>query len=183
VHNPVFDEIFFVNHFVRGLKYDIQSVVRMQMPTTVDRTIVLAQTMHDILEQDKGKGQCQSFHNKQVGVGFKGEGKKPPVGGDLSKERQVREFQRLNGLCYACGERFEPGHIAKCTKRGPAQLNTVILENVEMVLTDEVLQQLEQEDEQQGVCCQVSTQALSGTARVNGMRIRSGAKACHGDVG
>jgi hypothetical protein len=44
VHNPVFDEIFFVTHFVHGLKYDIQSVVRMQMPTTVDRAIVLAQT-------------------------------------------------------------------------------------------------------------------------------------------
>lgn len=56
VHNPVFDEIFFVTHFVRGLKYDIQSVVRMQMPTTVDRAIVLAQTQHDILEQAKGKG-------------------------------------------------------------------------------------------------------------------------------
>jgi hypothetical protein len=113
VHNPVFDEIFFVTHFVHGLKYDIQSVVRMQMHTTVDRAIVLAQTQHDILEQAKGKGQRQPFHNKQVVVGFKGEGKQPPVGGDLSKERQVREFQRLNGLCYACGERFEPGHIAK----------------------------------------------------------------------
>jgi hypothetical protein len=31
-----------VTHFVRGLKYDIQSVVRMQLPTTVDRAIVLA---------------------------------------------------------------------------------------------------------------------------------------------
>jgi hypothetical protein len=49
----------------------------------------------------------------------------------------------------------------------------VILENVEMVLTDEVLQQLEQEDEQQGVCCQVSTQALSRTIGVNSMRIRA----------
>jgi hypothetical protein len=29
IHNPLFDEIFFVTHFVRGLKYDIQSVVRM----------------------------------------------------------------------------------------------------------------------------------------------------------
>jgi hypothetical protein len=42
-----------------------------------------------------------------------------------------------------------------------------------MVLTDEVLQQLEQEDEQQGVCCQVSTQALSRIAGVNSMRIRA----------
>lgn len=31
-----------------------------------------------------------------------------------------------------------------------------------MVLTDEILQQLEQEDEQQAVCCQVSVHALSG---------------------
>jgi hypothetical protein len=32
-----------------------------------------------------------------------------------------------------------------------------------MVLTDEILQQLEQEDEQQAVCCHVSVHALSGT--------------------
>jgi hypothetical protein len=56
VQNPVFDEIFFVTHFVRGLKYYIQCVVRMHMPTTVDHAIVLAQTQHDILEQAKGKG-------------------------------------------------------------------------------------------------------------------------------
>ena len=56
MHNPVFDEIFFVTHFVRGLKYYIQSVVRMHMPTMVDHAIVLAQTQHDILEQAKGKG-------------------------------------------------------------------------------------------------------------------------------
>ena len=58
------------------------------------------------------------------------------MGNDLSKEQQVREFQRL-----------EPRQISKCMKRGPAQLNAVITENVEMVLTDEVLQQLEKEDE------------------------------------
>jgi hypothetical protein len=87
VHNPLFDEIFFVTHFVQGLKYGIQSVVRMQLPTTVDRAIVLAQTQYDILEQAKVKGQRQPFNNKHTMIGFKGEGKQ----GDLSKERQVMD--------------------------------------------------------------------------------------------
>jgi hypothetical protein len=64
-----------VTHFVRGLKCDIQSVVRMQRPTTIDGAIVLAQTQHDILEQTKLKGQRQPFNNKQTMIGFKGEGK------------------------------------------------------------------------------------------------------------
>lgn len=64
---------------------------------------------------------------------------------DLSKER-CREFRRLNGLCYACGDKFEPGHIAKCTKLGPVQLNAVVTKDISMVLTNEILQQLSQED-------------------------------------
>ena len=59
----------------------------MQLPTTVDRAIVLAQTQYDILEQAKVKGQRQPFNNKHTMIGFKGEGKQ----GDLSKERQVMD--------------------------------------------------------------------------------------------
>jgi hypothetical protein len=81
---------------------------------------------------------------------------------DLSKDRQVREYKKLNGLCYAYGDKFEHGHLAKCVKRNPIQLNVVVVEEeVPMVLSDEVLQHLEKEDEQGEICCQVSMQALS----------------------
>lgn len=102
---------------------------------------------------------------------MKNKGVLPAV--DLSKERQVREYRRLNGLCYACGEKFEPRHLAKCTKRGNIQLNVVETEEVHMVLTDEVLQQLEQVDEQGETCCHVLFQAVAGNAKGNSMRIRA----------
>lgn len=71
------------------------------------------------------------------------------------------------------GKNFEPGHLAKCTKRGNIQLNVVETEEVPMVLTDEVLQQLELEDEQGETCCHVLFQALAGNAKGNSMRIRA----------
>jgi hypothetical protein len=39
--------------------------------------------------------------------------------GNWSKERHVKEYRRMNGLCYTCGEKFEPDHQAKCPKRVP----------------------------------------------------------------
>jgi hypothetical protein len=88
---------------------------------------------------------------------------------DLSRERQIRDFCRLNGLCYACGERFEPGHIAKCAKRNQGQLNALTTEDFQMELTDEVLLQLEQEEE----CCRLSIHVLSGRDNNDSMSVRS----------
>jgi hypothetical protein len=42
VHNPKFDEIFFVTQFARGLKLEIQNVVQVQVPTTVDSSVLKA---------------------------------------------------------------------------------------------------------------------------------------------
>jgi hypothetical protein len=139
----------------------------------VDRAIVLAQTQQEVLDQAKGKGYRQMFSNKQPMGNNKGDGSQLQRGVDLSKERHVWEFRRLNGLCYACGERFEPSHIAKCTKRGPVQLNSINTENVPLVLSDEILQKLEQQDDQQAVCCQVSVHALSGTVGNQSMKVRA----------
>jgi hypothetical protein len=46
-------------------------------------------------------------------------------------------------------------------------------EEVPMVPTNEILQQLEKEDDHGGTCCHVSTQALTGNASGNSMTIRS----------
>ena len=62
--------------------------------------------------------------------------------GHWSKERQVKEYRRVNGLCYTCGEKFEPGHQAKCPKRVPQQLNVTTEEDLEMVLSKEMLERV-----------------------------------------
>jgi hypothetical protein len=171
VHYPLFDETYFVTQFVRGLKFEIQGVVEVQLPTTVDRAILLAQTQQEVLERGKLKVTRPYGVGKQLNAWVRGEGKPQIMGGDLSKERQVREFRKLNGLCYACGEKFEPGHLAKCTKRVQAHLNAVITKEEPIVLTDDVLKQLEQEDDKEEVCCKVSLQAMAGRDDENSMMV------------
>lgn len=70
-------------------------------------------------------------------------------------------------------EKFEPRHLAKCTKRVQIKLNMVETEEeTPMVLSDEVLHQLDREDLQEEAYCKVSMQALSESDGDNSMRIR-----------
>lgn len=154
---------------MRGLKYEILSVVEIQLPTTVGRAILLIQTQKEVLDKGKMKVARPYVGNKVLSNGIRGEGRIQQGGVNLSKEMQVREFRKWNGLCYGCGEKFEPGHMAKCNKRGQEQLNVVTTEEESLVLTDEVLQQLELEDEKEERCCRVSLQALYGRDDENSM--------------
>lgn len=58
----------------------------------------------------------------------------------------MREYRRLNGLCFTCGEKFESRHEAKCGKRAGAQLHALTEEDKEQVFSETVLYQLDQED-------------------------------------
>jgi hypothetical protein len=53
VHNPRMGEPFFVTQFVRGLKFEIQNVVQVQVPTTMNRTISLACMQQEVLDRSK----------------------------------------------------------------------------------------------------------------------------------
>jgi hypothetical protein len=90
----------------------------------------------------------------------------------LSKERQLREYRKVNVLCYACGEKFEPGHLAKCAKRVQLQLNNLAADDCNQVLTDEVLQQLETEDKEMEQC-HLSLATISGVDNDDSMRVRA----------
>lgn len=143
VHKQEFDEIFFMDQFVRGLKVEIQNLVQVQVPTKVDKAILLAQLQQEMLDQHRFKVRRQSTTAKSQGFQNKLDKKGVYQANYLSKESQVREYRNLNGLCYACGDKFEPGHLAKRTKRSQIQLNVVVVEEeTSTVLSDEVLQQL-----------------------------------------
>jgi len=68
----------------------------------------------------------------------------PPPVGELWKARQLKEYRKLNGLCFKCGEKFIPGH--KCKQPASPTLNYIAVdEGVDggIILSDEVLEQLE----------------------------------------
>lgn len=171
VHNPELGEVFFVAQFMKGLKNEIQGPVKSQIPTTVDRAIRLALVQQEILVKNSGR-------NSKIGQGGRGvtgvrtEGK---VGdqGVWSKERQVKEYRRINGLCYTCGEKFEPGHQAKCPKRVIPQLNVLTTEDLEMVLSEEQLGQIEKEEVQEEENHRLSIHALSGADSSQCIRFRA----------
>ena len=80
------------------------------------------------------------------------------------KEWHVRDDQRANNLCYFCAK-YEPGHADGCTKCPKAQLNVNI--------TEEVLSQLAVEDSLAADFCQLSLNAISGTAEGGALQLRA----------
>jgi hypothetical protein len=92
---------------------------------------------------------------------------------DFSKERQLRDYRSLHGLCFTCGEKYEVGHAAKCTKRNQAQLQVLTVEDMSLEFSDEVLQHLEQEDQVVKGLCNMSVHAVSGTKGVESIKLRA----------
>ena len=90
---------------------------------------------------------------------------------DFSRERQLRDFRKANGLCFRCGDKYSKEH--KC--RQPAQLLTIQVRDFGECLSDDVCHALEllQEPDEEQACCVLSVQALAGTEEVNTMRLRA----------
>jgi len=89
----------------------------------------------------------------------------------LWKERQERDFRKAHGLCFYCGEKFDAGHIDKCSKRPKAQVNALVTNDLDTNLTEDILTQLAVEDALNDEFCQLSLNALAGTDVGQAMRI------------
>ncbi|GJN20898.1 hypothetical protein PR202_gb08332 [Eleusine coracana subsp. coracana] len=176
MHNHELDEIFFVTQFVKGLKPEIQHPVLSQLPTTVDRAALLATIQQEIQDRGKLKGNKSGFSPKTGVQTGKLEAKQSTPIGDLSKERQLREFHRINGLCYACGKKFDGNHLQVCPKWAHAQLHSLASTDMNMVLSEEVLTLLANEDAVEGTSREVM--ALSWKLGLRASALRTMAVAC-----
>jgi hypothetical protein len=173
MHNSKMDETFFVTQYIKVLKTELQSPVQTMLPQSVNRAMLLADIQQETLDKSKFKSFKQPYQSKDKASSSKGDGKQQGTTPDLSKERQLREYRKLNGLCYACGEKFEPGHLAKCAKRQAMQLNAVTTDDMNMTLSDEVLEQLQKEDDALQGLCHLSLNAVSGADGNNCMKVRA----------
>ena len=107
-HNPYYDETMFVSHFLRGLKQDIRTAVAAQLPEIVDRAILLTHVKADLASKSKTWSTKPTF-----GGQARTDTHKPAtrtVQGDFWKERQLKEYRRANGLCFSCGDKYDPTH-------------------------------------------------------------------------
>jgi hypothetical protein len=123
--------------------------------------MILAELHQTNLDKARARGTKGFFQSKPSASTARPDAIPVNLPSDLSKERQVREYRRLHGLCYACGERFEPGHLAKCAKRNAAQLHVLSTEDLSMELSNSVLEQLQKEDVAQDYLCHLSPNAIS----------------------
>jgi hypothetical protein len=141
MHNNGFDCLFFITQFTRSLKLDIAAVVQPHMPQTMQQAFRIAQIQEAFLEKTKFRlGKQTLVPRTNVGSYARSEQKAvPPSSSPLSKERQKRDYCRAHDLCFYCIEPFNPTHLAKCTKIPKAQLNAMVVNDLDAPLTDEIL--------------------------------------------
>jgi uncharacterized OB-fold protein len=53
----------------------------------------------------------------------------------LWQDRQLRDYRKANGLCYSCGEKFVPCHMAVYSKRNKPQVNALVLNDLDRELS------------------------------------------------
>jgi hypothetical protein len=95
------------------------------------------------------------------------------MGNNLWKERQVMNYRRANNLCFHCGEPYTPAHAEICTKRPKAQLNAIVVNDLDMHLYEKVLTQLAQEDSLASEFFHLSLNAITITDEGEALRIRA----------
>jgi hypothetical protein len=72
--------------------------------------------------------------------------KTPGANPNLWRERQLRDYRRANGLCYFCGDKYDPAHGEVCQKKSRAQVNALTINDLDQNITEDVLNQLAMED-------------------------------------
>ena len=72
-----------------------------------------------------------------------------------------------------CGDKFDKAHAASCLKRKSAQVNAIVVNDLDHHLTDEVLQQLASEDIVTEEFEQLSLNAILGTSNGDVLKIQA----------
>jgi hypothetical protein len=139
--------------------------VEMHLPTSVSQAATLAEVHEHLTEKPK-----QSFKKYTTP---KNDNKPPVNSTDLWKARQLKEYRRLNNLCYKCGDKYTPGHTCSTTSGSLHLLESVAFDGG-AILSDEILTALEspqfnllQDD------CYLSLHALSGKLLAKAIQLRA----------
>jgi hypothetical protein len=152
---------------VNGLKEEIRYTMQSQVPEDVDRAVLLAKIQQKIIDRGKAKTQRGAGSFKPTNFSTRSDQKGGQSGSTmLWKERQLRDYRKTNGLCFYCGDKFDPAHIEVCQKRQKPQMNALVLNDLDQPQTDEVLNQLAVEDVLSKELGHLSLNAIAGTDTV-----------------
>jgi hypothetical protein len=131
VHHRDIDEVFVVQKFLDGLKYNISNAITLHKPRTVDAARSLALIREEMLESSKkfsSKARDNARFSARSPTAQSSAGILPSLSADTghsdkssSKPRwddklsTLRAARRAKGLCMKCGEPYSPQH--KCPKQ------------------------------------------------------------------
>jgi hypothetical protein len=173
MHNEGYGDLFFASQFVNGLKDEIKYTVQSQVLEDVDRAVLLAKIQQTIVERTKTKSQRWNAGYRNTTQSTKPDTKAPVSNQHLWRERQLRDFRKANGLCYFCGDKYDPAHSEVCTKKARPQVNALAMNDLDQNLTDEVLNQLAVEDTLAEEFFYLSLNAISGTDSKECIQLKS----------
>ena len=165
MHGPSYDPLFFATQYVRGLKDDIRAVVEPQVPTTVERTVVIVKIQQKVVDRSKLKYQQKQPNTKVQQA--KPEAKTPSIYGNLWRDKQLRDYRKTNNLCYHCGEKYEPGHAEHCVKRNKPQLNALVMNDLDKEIDEDLLNEMAIDETFTENFGQLSINAMAGTEAAN----------------
>jgi hypothetical protein len=96
-------DTYFISQFIKGLKPEIRYQVQGQVPSTMERAIMLAKIQQQIQEKSKGRPQRSYTGNRLTATAQqKSDNTEQPFVSQLPRERQLRDFCRENHLCFYC---------------------------------------------------------------------------------
>lgn len=152
MHNVGFEKMFFITQFTRSLRSNILELCNPISLKPWNKLFILP----------KSKRPCWPRVNTE-----------PPnfLPSDGSFKLVYRGSQNL--LDFYCVEPFDANHVPKCTKRPQPALNAVVVNDLDVPLTNEVFHELDLEDSITSEFCQLSLNALAGTDKGGPLNLRA----------
>ncbi|XBI82474.1 hypothetical protein VPH35_091156 [Triticum aestivum] len=158
-------DTFLVTRFLLGLKEELRGAVEIQLPRNVAEAADYAIVQEEVMSRTKSvKSSYTKMYNQKSNNRINS-----VPSGDLWKARQLKEFRRINGLCYSCGDKYMPGHV--CAKSPTAQVHVMQSDN-SAILSDEILDAVITQEEAMAEM-QLSVNALSGADHPKTLRLRA----------
>ena len=111
LYDKTIGEPYLISQFILGLKEELRAAIEIQLPDSMSKAATLALIQEGLLlRQKKPSSKFSSSKSSSASVS---DAATSAQAGELWKARQLKEYRKMNGLCFKCGEKFNSGHKCK----------------------------------------------------------------------
>jgi hypothetical protein len=128
LYDSSLSEMMVISQFLIGLKDEIRHNVELMLPESVAKAAILASLQEHLLSSIK---RSVKYHNaKAAAMPPKSDFNATSATTEVWQARQLKEYRRVNGMWYMCGEKYTPGHKCSTTSGVQnAQLSAITTES------------------------------------------------------